>query len=252
MSTHSCTRTDKPATQDPKPTPSFPDLPSTPLFVTRLEDLLLFGTLGVPRSERLPLENSRRPSGVMFPKLETSYLKENSRDREHMPKVGITEQGVSLVLMTPLDRPDSPRPCAHGDVPTRRGQTSETNYNRLGHTVCRGNQHQPYPLMASVIAWMELNNHCNERFPDLYIMDKVWAVKRIWKERIKSVKLSPFQEAMLESGLREFHESQDQILGCADVPIGFASAMTGECFEAIRELTDEMIHNDLLVRRLSV
>ena len=83
-------------------------------------------------------------------------------------------------------------------------------------------------------------------------MDKVWATKRIWKERIKSVELSPFQEAMLESGLREFHESQDQMPGCADVPIGFASVMAGECFEAIGELTDEMIHNDLLVRRLSV
>ena len=40
--------------------------------------------------------------------------------------------------------------------------------------------------------------------------------------------------------------------GCADVPIGFASVMAGECFEAIGELTDELIHNDLLVRRLSV
>ena len=83
-------------------------------------------------------------------------------------------------------------------------------------------------------------------------MDKVWAAKRIWKERIKSVELSPFQEAMLESGLREFHESQDQMPGCADILIGFTSVMAGECFEAIGELTDEMIHNDLLVRRLSV
>ena len=81
--------------------------------------------------------------------------------------------------------------------------------------------------MASIIARLNVNNHRNERFPDLYIMDKVWAAKRIWKEWIKSVELSPFQEAMLESGLREFHESQDQMLGCADVPIGFASVMAG-------------------------
>ena len=50
---------------------------------------------------------------------------------------------------------------------------------------------------------------------------------------------------MLELGLREFHESQDQMPGCADVPIGFASVMAEECFEVIGELTDEMIHNDL-------
>ena len=118
--------------------------------------------------------------------------------------------------------------------------------------MCRGNRHQPYPSMASIVARSSVNNHRNERFPDLYIMDKVWAAKRIWKERIKSVELSPFQEAMLESGLREFHESQDQMPGCADVPIGFASVMAGECFEAIGELTDELIHKDLLVRRLSV
>ena len=156
------------------------------------------------------------------------------------------------MLTTSIDRPDTPRPRTHADVPTRRGRTTETNYNRLGHTVCRGNRHQPYPSMASIVARSSVTQHRNERFPDLYIMDKVWATKRIWKERIKSVELSPFQEAMLESGLREFHESQDQMLGCADVPIGFASVMAGECFEAIGELTDEMIHNDLLVRRLSV
>ena len=83
-------------------------------------------------------------------------------------------------------------------------------------------------------------------------MDKVWATKRIWREQIKSVELSPFQEALLESGLREFHKSQDQMLGCLDVPIRFDSVMAGECFEVIGELMDEMIHNDLLVRRLSV
>ena len=103
--------------------------------------------------------------------------------------------------------------------------------------------------MASIIARMEVNNHHNERFPDLYVMDKVWATKRIWREQIKSVELSPFQEAMLESGLRQFHESQDQMPGCANVPIGFASVMVGECFEVIWELVDEIIHNDLLVRR---
>ena len=47
-----------------------------------------------------------------------------------------------------------------------------------------------------------MNHHRNERFPDLYIMDKVWAKKRIWREQIKLVELSPFQEAMLEAGLR--------------------------------------------------
>ena len=176
----------------------------------------------------------------------------NRRDRVHVPKVGVLVIENSPLLTSPLDRPDTPRPCAHGDVPTRRGRTTETNYNRLGHTVCRGNRHQPYPSMASIVARSSVNNHRNERFSDLYIMDKVWAAKRIWKERIKSVELSPFQEAMLESGLREFHESQDQMPGCADIPIGFASVMAGECFETIGELTDEMIHNDLLVRRLSV
>ena len=65
---------------------------------------------------------------------------------------------------------------------------------------------------------------------------------------MKSVELSPFQEAMLESGLREFYETQDQMPGCADVPIGFTAVMVGECFEAIGELTDKVIHKDLLVR----
>ena len=106
--------------------------------------------------------------------------------------------------------------------------------------------------MALIIAWTDVNHHRNERFSDLYIMDKVWATKRIWREQIKSVELSPFQEALLESGLRDFHEPADKMPGCADIPIGFTSLMAGECFEVIGELTDEMIHNDLLVRRLPV
>ena len=159
--------------------PSFPDQPSTPSSVTRPEDLHLFGVPGALRRERLPLEGSGRPLGVTFPKLETSFLEGNLRDREHVPKVGITEQGFLLVLMTPLDHPDTPHLSTHDDVPTHQGQTSETNYNHLGHTVCRSNRHQLYPSMASVIARTELNNHHYERFPDLYIMDKVWAVKRI-------------------------------------------------------------------------
>ena len=103
--------------------------------------------------------------------------------------------------------------------------------------------------MASVIVRTEVNQHRNERFLDFYIMDKVWATKWIWREQIKSVELSPFQEAMLEAGLRDFHKTADQMRGCADVPIGFASVMVGEFFELIKQLTDEMIHNDLLVRR---
>ena len=232
--------------------PSLPDRPYTPDPVIEPWDHLPFGVRGVPRSEPPLRGNQERPSGVTFQEWENSYLEVNRKDRVHVPKVGVLVIENSPSLTTSSDRPDTPCPCTHVDVPTRRGCTTETNYNHLGHTVCRGNQHQPYPSMASIVARSNVNNHCNERFPDLYVMDKVWAAKRIWKERIKSIELSPFQEAMLESGLREFHESQDQMPGCADVPIGFASVMVGECFEAIGELTDELIHNDLLVRRLSV
>ena len=62
-------------------------------------------------------------------------------------------------------------------------------------------------------------------------MDKVWAVKKIWRERIKGMELTPFQESMLQCGLQEFHNVEDCILGCVDVPISLTLAMVGECFE---------------------
>ena len=189
----------------------------------------------------------------MSPELETSFLGQNLRDRDYVPRVGgLLHWRVCSLADDHTDRPDTPSPFTHGDVPTRRAQTSKTNYNRLGHSFSHSNQHQPYPLMASVIAHTDVNQHCNERFGDLYTMDKVWAAKRIWRERIKSVEVTPFQEAMLEASLWDFHEMADQMPGCADVPIGFALVMAGECFESIEQLTDDVIHNDLLVRRLLV
>ena len=59
------------------------------------------------------------------------------------------------------------------------------------------------------------------------------------------MEVTPFQESLLESGLWDFHEMVDQIPGCVDVPIGFASVMAGKRFEAIEQLTDDVIHHDL-------
>ena len=185
--------------------------------------------MGFPEPKEENGSSSKAPEGhwgLRSPSWRLPSLRGTPGTGNMCPRLGIMELGVFLLLMTSTDHPDTPHPCTHGDVPTCQGQTTETNFNRLGHTVCHGNRYQPYPSMASIVAWMEVNQHRNKRFPDLYIMDKVWAVKRIWKERIKSVELSPFQEVMLESGLREFHKSQDQVLGCCHAFHHFPSNST--------------------------
>lgn len=80
-------------------------------------------------------------------------------------------------------------------------------------------------------------------------MDKVLAVKWIWKDQIKSVELIAFQDSMLQCGLWELHDIEDWIPGCADVPTGFTSVMLGECFEKIEQLDEKVVQHDLLVRR---
>ena len=60
--------------------------------------------------------------GDMFSELETSFLEGNPRDREHVPKVGRHGyKGSSFLLMTSTDRPDTPRPHTHSDIPTLWG-----------------------------------------------------------------------------------------------------------------------------------
>ena len=57
------------------------------------------------------------------------------------------------------------------------------SFNDMGHTICRNNPHQPYPIRASIIAWTEGVHHFQERYNDLYLKDQIWASKKYWEKR---------------------------------------------------------------------
>ena len=77
-------------------------------------------------------------------------------------------------------------------------------------------------------------------------------MKRIWRDQIKSVELTAFQESMLQAGLWEFHDMEDQVPRCADVSVGFCICNGRGVLSEDRRLSDEVINNDLLVRILPV
>ena len=89
-------------------------------------------------------------------------------------------------------------------------------------------------------------HHHLEKFDDLYTPDAIWAARQIWQHRVKSIEMSAFQEAMVTRGLRN-PDKAEKMPGCASIPMGYSAVMAGECFERIDELSEEIIHQDLLV-----
>ena len=124
-------------------------------------------------------------------------------------------------------------------------------FNFMDHRQARDNHFQPYPSKESVIARCEHRGHLLKKFRDLQFPDMVWAGKRIWRERLGNVEMTTFQEAMISRGLPEALEKEDAMPPCASIPIGYAAVLNGECLEMISDLNKEIVHNDLLVNRLT-
>ena len=50
----------------------------------------------------------------------------------------------------------------------------------------------------------EATQHWGEKFDNLFLKDQVWAAREIWSTRVRAIKMTPFQEALLSRGLAEY------------------------------------------------
>ena len=81
--------------------------------------------------------------------------------------------------------------------------TLHTCYNDQGHKFACNNHHQPHLEHYQVKARTEATQHHLEKFDDLFLKDQIWAAREIWSRRVRAVKMTPFQEALLTQGLVE-------------------------------------------------
>ena len=80
----------------------------------------------------------------------------------------------------------------------------------------------------------------------------IWGAKAIWREWIKNVEMTVFQESLIQRGLREIPEAEDKMLGCVDPCLGYTAVLAAECLEEIDKVHEEVTHCDLLVRSSSL
>ena len=122
-----------------------------------------------------------------------------------------------------------------------------TSYNNMGHTVCRNNPYQPYPIRASIIARTEGVHHFQERYNDLYLKDQIWARKKYWEKRHPYIEMLPFCEGLVARGLHEFHDQEEEVPPIVNASIGFTTVLLCELFKAMDKVSEELTTCDLMV-----
>ena len=98
----------------------------------------------------------------------------------------------------------------------------------------------------------EVNNHHHEKFHNLFMKDQVWTAPEIWSWQVKQIEMTAFQEAMLERSLAEYCMTEDAAPDEVAVLIAYVAVMAGECLEMIDNLSEDVIHKDLMVGITSV
>ena len=122
-----------------------------------------------------------------------------------------------------------------------------TSYNDMGHTVCRNNPYQPYPIRASIVAQTKGVHHFTKRYNNLYLKDQIWAGKKHWEKRYQHIEMSPFCEGLVAHGLWEYHNREDQVPAVVNSSIGFAAVLSCKLFEAVDKVLEEVVACDLMV-----
>ena len=117
----------------------------------------------------------------------------------------------------------------------------------MGHTVCRNNPHQPYPIRALIVARTKGVHHFQERYNNLYLKDQIWAGKKYWEKRHRHIEMLPFCEGLVAHGLWEFHNQEEQVPPVVNTSIGFAAVLSCELFKAVDKVSEELTTCDLMV-----
>jgi len=128
--------------------------------------------------------------------------------------------------------------------------TKPSTYNRQGHVLARDNRHQPYPSQSQIRDRVVKNQHHLEKYQDVFMMDHIWAAQETWRNRLWSIEMSVFQEALISRGPKEHPDEEDAMLTCMLYPLGYLVVLAAECLEAIDTVSEEAIQFDLLVGSL--
>src|SRR5258707_2978736 len=136
-------------------------------------------------------------------------------------------------LGVPICR-DTPRPSPSKSAPY------SYRFNNQGHLVSRGNRHQPYPTRVAVDHRVAGKSHSFERWRDLHLQDFVYAAKAVGRKSLGRVELTPYQDALLERGLVETHDIEDQMVPIVDLAVGYSAAIGLETFRAMDNMSEEM------------
>ena len=126
-----------------------------------------------------------------------------------------------------------------------------TNFNWQGHTISQNNKFQPYPTVGQLQVRSMSNQHHNQKFQDLHLVDHIWIAHNIWSKRRKEVESSAFVDSLLELGLRDLHEKADNVNHSVAVSLAYSVVLTDECLELIEALGDDALHKDAVVRTVS-
>jgi len=82
-------------------------------------------------------------------------------------------------------------------------------------------------------------------------MDYIWVAQEIWRKRIGLIKMLVFQGALVSKGLKEYPDKEDEMLTCVSYLLGYLAVLAAKCVEVINKVSEETIHNDLLVNQLT-
>jgi len=62
--------------------------------------------------------------------------------------------------------------------------------------------------------------------------------------------MSMFQESLIRRGLQEHPYKEDHMPMCVSYLLGYSAVLAAECLEVIDKVSEDVVHNDLLVGSL--
>ena len=197
--------------------PSFqPTLPHNPTIPIMSQDLSLYERLEMSGDSHLVSKPSRAlPRGLP-----------QGQGRRPLSE-RLSGPGVPIRRDTPRPSPSKPAPYSY-------------RFNNQGHQTCRGNRHQPYPTKVNVDHRVSGKSHSFERWKDVHLQDFVYAAKAVGRKLLGRVELTPYQDALLERGLVETHDIEDQMVPIVDLAIGYSAAVGLEAFQSMDNMSEEM------------
>ena len=69
----------------------------------------------------------------------------------------------------------------------------------------------------------------------------------MWRERVKGLECTRYQEAMINRGLRDVHDVEDRMTLEVDCCLGYTVVLAAEAFKTIDDVSEAAIEADLKV-----